>query len=161
MRPLILITTASCVFSVGAAAQTSLHDLSFMTGCWQGPADGAGMVIEERYTAPSDNVMLGTTRYLKDGGTVQFEFTLLRDEDGIAMFPYPGGRQSDIAFRLTHVAAAADGTVRAMFEAPEHDFPKRIMYTGNTVYLEANIDGGEGTNSKRWRMTRTACELAR
>ena len=99
MRSLILVTTGSFAMAGIATAQATLFDLSFMAGCWQGDADTSGpLVIEERYTPPSGNVMLGTTRYLKQGKAVQFEFTLLRDSDGVELLPYPGGHPSMMPF---------------------------------------------------------------
>ena len=56
-----------------AQSRSSLHDLAFMSGCWTGP-DANGATIEEHYTTPSNNLILGTTRYLRDG------LAQLRDE---------------------------------------------------------------------------------
>ncbi|HEU4524290.1 MAG TPA: DUF6265 family protein, partial [Gemmatimonadales bacterium] len=38
----------------------TLADLAFMAGCWRGPS-GDGVTIEEYYTAPSENLMLGVS----------------------------------------------------------------------------------------------------
>lgn len=138
-------------------AQHALSDLGFMSGCWEG-SFGSGErqgVIEERYTSPSINIMLGTTRYLREGAAVQFEFTLIEaGEGGVAMTPYPRGNRSEHSFRLTTV----DGR-RAVFEAPEHDFPKRIIYDGGVEgMLSATIDGGEGSaQGSTWRMSSVKC----
>jgi len=81
-----------------AAQDLKLADLSFMTGCWNGPFESRGEqgVIQERYSRPSQNVMLGTTQYLIGARTVQFELTtILLGDSGIVMTPYPGGRASD------------------------------------------------------------------
>ena len=134
-----------------------LRDLSFMTGCWEGAfqsSQGEG-VIEEHYTTPSDNVILGTTRYLARDGTAQFEFALIqKDSTGIRLIPYPGGRRSEDAFRLTSVGDAA-----AVFEAPEHDFPKRIIYRRDEKgALVARVDGGPNDPDGRgWTMSPAPC----
>ncbi|NNM04550.1 MAG: hypothetical protein HKO65_05555 [Gemmatimonadetes bacterium] len=139
----------------------SLADLAFMSGCWNGSFqshDGEG-VIEEHYTSPSENVILGTTRYLLDGRAVQFELTTLRaGEDGvITMLPYPGGERSPDGFRLTRVIRTGEA-VEAVFEAPEHDFPKRVIYRGDGDELVARIDGGEGSDqASTWEMRPVAC----
>lgn len=136
-----------------AAAQT-LSDLAFMAGCWEGQA-GGGTVIEEHYTTPSSNLMLGTTRYLRDGATRQFEFTrITAGRDGVVLLPFPGGTASADPFRLTTVEAD-----RAVFEAPEHDFPKRIIYRRDADgSLVARIDGGEGSDqASEWRMDAAPC----
>lgn len=72
VRPAILgLMTFGAVFARPLGAQVSdtlsaptLHDLAFMTGHWNGAFQGRNGegVIEEQYTSPSDNVMLGTTR---------------------------------------------------------------------------------------------------
>lgn len=147
-------------FSVGFAAaataqeaQTDLNAVAFMSGCWEGTFQsrkGPG-VMEEQYTEPSENVMLGTTRYMVDGRTTQFELTVIRltDDGALLLTPYPGGERSAHSFRLT---TAGDG--RAVFEAPEHDFPKRIIYERiATDSLKATIDDGEGgSRSASWEL---------
>ena len=133
----------------------SVSDLAFMSGCWRGSfqANGATGTVEERYTPPSENVILGTTRYLLDGRTVQFEFLLIRsDDDGVSMLPYPDGKPSHDAFLLVEVAEG-----HAVFEALEHDFPKRIIYRRDNGELVARIDGGAGTDGREWRMSGVDC----
>jgi len=151
---LILIMGSGAV----AAAQDVRSDLkavAFMSGCWEGSFQsrkGPG-VMEEQYTTPSENVMLGTTRYMVDGRTTQFELTVIRltEDGGVLLIPYPGGDRSEHSFRLT---AVSEG--RAVFEAPEHDFPKRIIYARITAdTLRATIDdGADGSRSTSWELWR-------
>ncbi len=132
----------------------SLDDLAFLSGCWEGPLSRGG-AIEEFYSAPSDNLIVGTTRYLRDGHTVMFEFSsIVHDSTGIVLWPYPRGNKSADGFRLTNV----DGH-GAIFEAPEHDFPKRISYIIESpdvriARIDDSTDGGQATE---WRMERVAC----
>ncbi|HLS47992.1 MAG TPA: hypothetical protein VK012_05695 [Gemmatimonadales bacterium] len=51
------------------------------------------------------------------------------------------------------------GPDSALFEAPEHDFPRRIRYTrGTDGALTALIDGGEGSDRvQEWRMKPMSC----
>jgi hypothetical protein len=161
MRTALLALTATAV-SVPLVAQESptIADLAFMSGCWEGRF-GDGGTIEEHYTTPSENVMLGTTRYLLDGSAVQFELTTIRrDADGtVGLRPYPGGQPSPHTFELTRVDPSPTPT--ATFEAPENDFPTRIVYRRDPDEpgtLVARIDNGEGsTESQEWRMTHTPC----
>jgi hypothetical protein len=55
----------------------TLARLDFMTGCWEGTfqAERGSGTIEEHYTSPSDNLVLGTTRYILEGRTVMWEFS--------------------------------------------------------------------------------------
>ncbi len=153
----VLLMLATITPQETRTAEPSLGDLTFMTGCWEGTfqsSQGEG-VIEEHYSTPSDNVMLGTTRYLLQNRTQQYEFALIqRDSTGIHLVPYPGGVRSEAAFRLTSVEGAA-----AVFEAPEHDFPKRIMYRrGDKGTLVAHIDGGpDDTDGRGWTLSPAPC----
>jgi len=146
--PLLLL-----VLTTSGEGQT-LDDLAFLSGCWEGPLSRGG-VIEEFYSAPSDNLIVGTTRYLRDGHTVMFEFSsIVHDSTGIVLWPYPRGNKSADGFRLTNV----DGH-GAVFEAPEHDFPKRISYLIESADVRiARIDDGtENGQATEWRLTRVSC----
>ncbi len=139
----------------GVAGRQDLADLSFMAGCWEGSfsSSGAGGTIEEHYTAPTDNVMLGTTRYIVDGITTMFEFTKIeRDSAGVVLTPYPRGRPSEHGFRLTR-----SGAEEAVFEAPGHDFPKRIIYRKLGEWLVARIDDGSDGKAQEWTMEAASC----
>lgn len=132
----------------------TLDDLAFLSGCWEGPLSSGG-VIEEFYSAPSDNLIVGTTRYLRDGRTVMFEFTsIVHDSSGIVLWPYPRGHKSTDGFRLTSI----DGH-GAVFEAPEHDFPKRISYIVESpnIHIARIDDGTDGGQATEWRLERVAC----
>lgn len=154
----LLALIAAGTGTLDAQAPPPLTSLSFMAGCWEGTfraRTGETGVIEEHYTAPSDNVMLGTTRYLLNGVTTQFELTSIRlGEQGVVLLPYPGGRPSADGFTLTHASGSS-----ATFEAPEHDFPKRITYRAESPdRIVARIDdGSEDGRATEWRMERRSC----
>lgn len=153
------LISAMLAVSPCASAQVSstatLNDLAFMAGCWRGDfANGAA--LEEFYTQPSDNLILGLSRFMRGNRAVQHEFSrITADPSGIALLPFPGGKPSEHAFRLTSIESG-----RALFEAPEHDFPKRIRYSkGDDGFLTARIDGGEGDSRvQEWRMRPVGCE---
>lgn len=139
----------------GRSASAGLADFAFMAGCWEGTfqAERGSGIIEEHYTSPSENLMLGTTRYLLEGRTVMFEFAKLEAADGgIVLTPYPRGQPSEHGFKLTQVAEGD-----ATFEAPEHDFPKRIRYRRDGETLVARIDDGAGGVESEWRMEAAPC----
>ena len=123
----------------------ALDGLAFLSGCWRGEF-GSGMAIEETWTEADSDVMLATTRYLRAGRTVEFEFSRIQaDSAGIALVPYPQGRMSD-AFPLDSVAAGL-----AVFANPAHDFPKRIIYRRSGETLTARIE--DDTRGREWAMT--------
>jgi len=154
----LLLALAVLVPEWGARAQEpprpSLDDLEFMAGCWRGEFGGDG-VIEESYMRPAGGLMLGTTRFLRNGRAVEHEFArIVEDSAGVFLRPFPGGSPSPARFRLT----AADGRT-AVFEAPEHDFPKRIVYRENADGTHtARVDAGEGSEeSREWVMRPVGC----
>ena len=74
--------------------------------------------------------------------------------DGIYYVAHPKGQCPGTDFKLTRASAT-----EAVFENPQHDFPKRIMYRKNgDDALNASIDGGEGTKAMSFtyqRMNKT------
>lgn len=136
--------------------EAALARLDFMTGCWEGSfqAERGSGIVEERYTSPTENLMLGTTRYLLEGRTVMWEFSKLEASDGaIVLTPFPRGVPSEHAFAMTELG---DGEV--VFEAPEHDFPKRILYRRDGERLIARIDDGTDEMVSEWEMEPVRCD---
>ncbi len=133
----------------------SLEGLAFLSGCWRGTFGGGAGIMEEFYTLPSANLMLGTTRFLRDGRAVQYEFTRIdADSSGVVMTPYPGGSPSPDDFRLTTLTAHL-----AIFESPEHDYPTRIIYRANADGTRtARIDGGpDDADGREWHLSPVSC----
>ena len=134
----------------------TLGQLDFMTGCWEGTfqAEQGSGIIEEHYTSPSDNLMLGTTRYILEGRTVMWEFSKVEESEGeVVLTPFPRGQPSEHAFRMTSV-----GEEEVLFEAPDHDFPKRISYRRDDQRLIARIDDGTDETVDRWEMKPAPCD---
>ena len=138
--------------TVHAQARSPLHDLAFMSGCWTGP-DANGTTIEEHYTTPSNNLILGTTRYLRDGLTRSFEFTMIGNvAGGSHLIPHPGGKAS---VTFTEKERAAN---RVVWENLAHDFPQRIIYQRVSAdSLVARIESADGARGSSWRMGRAEC----
>ena len=136
-----------------------LDALSFMTGCWRG-AFGGGQAgpgtIEEYYSTPTSNMIIGVTRFMRGGRTVDFEFTrIMASDSGVTLMPQPRGRPPT-SFRMT-----ASDSLSAVWENPAHDFPQKISYRRiGTDSLVAAIEGpGQGGRTQRmeWRMARARC----
>jgi len=128
----------------------SISELSWMSGDWQSPAGGRSQV-EEHWTKPAGASMMGMSRTVVGEKTAEFEYLRIEQRtDGIYYVAHPKARCPGTDFRLTRSSAS-----EAVFENPQHDFPKRIIYrrTGNDS-LTASIDGGEGTKSMAFPMQR-------
>ena len=88
--------------------------------------------------------MLGMSRSVAGEKTVEFEYLRIEQRaDGIYYVAHPKAQCPGTDFKLTR---ATSGEV--VFENPDHDFPKRIIYrkTGDDA-ITASIDGGEGTRA--------------
>ena len=127
-----------------AATQTpTLVDLAWMIGDWQ-TAPGARRQIEEHWTTAAGGTMMGMGRTVAGDKTVEFEYLRIEQRaEGIFYVAHPKARCPGTDFKLTRVS----GT-EAVFENPQHDFPKRVIYRkADGDSLTATIDGGEGTKA--------------
>ena len=88
--------------------------------------------------------MLGMSRTVAGDKTVEFEYLRIEQRaDGIYYVAHPKARYPGTDFKLTRASAT-----EAVFENPQHDFPKRIIYRKiSDDALTASLDGGEGTKS--------------
>ena len=138
-----------------AFARIPLDTLSWMSGCWRGDA-GSGTAIEEQYSAPTANQILGTTRYVRDGRSIDFEFTsITSDSTGITLNAQPRG-VPPTPFTLDSLTASF-----ARWSNPHHDFPQRIQYSRlHHDTLVARIEGpgsNESPRASEWRLHRVRC----
>lgn len=131
----------------GTAQTPTLEAVAFMAGTWCSSGGPDATVIEEHYTSPSANLVLGTTRYLRGGTTVGYEVTRIEmDSTGVVLTPAPSG-QAPVPFPLVEASPGS-----AVFENPDHDFPVRIEYRRRWDTLVARATGGDGEGPE-WRMT--------
>jgi len=88
--------------------------------------------------------MLGMSRTVAGDKTVEFEYLRIEQrEDGIYYVAHPKARCPGTDFKLTRLSSS-----EVVFENPQHDFPKRIIYRKTSEgVLTASIDAGEGTKS--------------
>jgi hypothetical protein len=136
------------------AAAPGIDKLAWLAGCWQGQFGEAGTV--EQWLPPAGGTMLGMSRTVKQGKTVDFEFMQLREQDGtLAFIPQPSGRPPAV-FRLLRM-----GEADAVFEDPERDFPRRIAYARqDATHLLASLEGSKNGELRRveFAFVRVGCE---
>lgn len=130
-------------------SRPTLGDLAWMAGSWSG-TDRRGVEMEEHWTAPKGNSMIGVHRDVGKGRTLLFEFLRIEQQgDQIVYLSMPNGRSPATPFPLKE----ATGT-RVVFENAAHDFPQRIIYwkDGNDLRarIEGTINGKEGSQEWRW-----------
>ena len=132
-------------------AQTpALTDIAWIAGDWQ-TAPGGRRQIEEHWTNVAGGSMMGVSRTVAGEKTVEFEYLRIEQrDDGIYYVAHPKARCPGTDFKLTRASAS-----EAIFENPQHDFPKRIIYRkGEDDSLSASIDGGEGTKAMSFSFRR-------
>ena len=136
---------------VALSPQTpTIADLSWIAGDWQ-TAPGGRAQIEEHWTNVAGGSMMGMSRTVAGEKTVEFEYLRIEQRtDGVYYVAHPKARCPGTDFKLTK-----SSTSEAVFENPQHDFPKRIIYrkTGDDS-LTASIDGGEGTQAMSFAFQR-------
>ena len=141
---MLILSILTLFFITQASTQTpALADLSWISGDWQ-TAPGGRAQIEEHWTQPAGASMMGMGRTVASNKTVEFEYLRIEQRaDGIYHVAHPKGRCPGTDFKLTRASAT-----EAVFENPQHDFPKRVIYRkGSDDAMTATVDGGEGTKA--------------
>lgn len=150
---LLLIAAAACVAPASATAP-AVAALGWLTGCWQrnDAEPGSG----EQWTEVAGGTLLGVSRTIRGGRTIEYEFVLIREgSDGRLVYvAHPSGQA---AAEFTSTRVARDEVV---FANPDHDFPQRIGYRRTGRDLLAWIEGpaDEGTRRIEFPMRRRACD---
>ncbi|HEV2841812.1 MAG TPA: DUF6265 family protein [Chthoniobacterales bacterium] len=100
----------------------TINDLAWLKGCWT--SSRSGRATTEHWLKPEGGTMLGISRTVAEGKTVEFEFMQIREEpgDGIFFIAKPSG-QPEATFKLIK-----GGAREVIFENPQHDFPQRVIY---------------------------------
>ena len=113
---------------------TSIDRLSWLAGCWS--RERANGMTEEHWMSPRGGTMLGMSRTVRDGRTVEFEFVQIRPSEGTLVYDARPSGQPAARFALKSMT---DDTV--VFENPSHDFPQRIIYRRTVDGVAARIEG--------------------
>lgn len=152
---LLQFLAAAIVMALPPQAQktATTGDVAFMSGCWRLEANGR--TIEEHWLAPSGGSLMGVSRTVAGGKTVEYEFLQIRDmPEGLTYIAKPSGQPEA---RFTLLSSTADEVV---FENAAHDFPQRIRYRRvGADMLQARIEGTMNGKSRGmdFPFTRAAC----
>jgi hypothetical protein len=132
--------------------------VSWLTGCWM--HEETGFRRDEQWMEPRGGTMIGMSRTVAGGETVEHELLRIETRDGtgtegrLAFVALPSG-QAEASFFQAELSDSM-----AVFEAPEHDFPQRITYRHLARGLAvATIEGEEDgiTRVIEFPMTKTNC----
>jgi hypothetical protein len=100
----------------------TINDLAWLKGCWS--LSRNGRETTEHWLKPAGGTMLGISRTVADGKTVEFEFTQIRqDANGVIVFIAKPSGQPEATFKMIKGNAN-----EVIFENPQHDFPQRVIY---------------------------------
>jgi hypothetical protein len=128
----------------GAAPKPTLQTVSWLAGEWS--LEKNGRVVTEMWMAPEGGAMLGMSRTVAHGKTVEYEFIVLRqDAAGDIFYVAKPSGQAETSFKLVRASAT-----EVVFENPQHDFPQRVSYTLKPDgSLLAAIEGQKNGKTRR------------
>jgi len=121
-------------------ATISLAALAWLGGSWI--IDDGKQRVEEFWSAPADDSMIGMSRTLRDGKTQSFEFMRIASRpDGVFFIAQPRGKPP-----VEFVLQSWDGAQAVFVNPGNGDHLKRIVYRRNadgtlTARIEGDNDG--------------------
>jgi hypothetical protein len=122
LLPLAIVLLTAAAHAQAPAAKPTLQDLAWLAGHWR--IEQADRVVDEHWMAPAGDLMMGMARNVQAGKVREYEFTLLRQEpNGDIVYVASPSKQSEATFKLTSLRNG-----EAVFENPQHDFPKKVVY---------------------------------
>jgi hypothetical protein len=127
--------------ALAATPSADIDKLAFMAGCWTF-ARPNGSKVDEQWFAPAGGAMVGMSRTVRDGKLRDYEFMrILPGDDGKLRYVVIPSGQPESTFPVKDIASGS-----VTFEAPEHDFPQRILYRlvdkdTLTARIEGSING--------------------
>jgi uncharacterized protein DUF6265 len=130
----LFLLSGSSLFS----EPVDLTAFEWLAGVWEMNRDGR--LVEEHWSTPSANALIGMSRTVKDGRTIEFEFLRIEKRgDDCFYVPQPNGRPP-VAFKLVSSSGG-----RFVFENTSgEDRVNRIEYrrvSGDV--LEARVEGAQ------------------
>lgn len=140
--------------SIQAHSQGAETYLGILSGCWSGEFDGT--VIEERWDKLAGGLMLGTAKTVKGNVAAEFEFLKIQVNEGNVTFtPYINGAEAS-TFQLNEAASSA---TKLVFENPQNDFPKKIIYakSGSALDIELSGDSASGAMNVQYSLNSMNC----
>jgi hypothetical protein len=147
------------ILGVAGNAQTlssKIEDVSWLAGCWERFDPSKDLQISEQWMKPAGGTMFGTGRTVKNGKTVDFEFTRIEQRpEGLFYVARPAANKEDTDFKLIR-----SGKSEVVFENLAHDFPQRVMYRREDENLFARIEGNRNGKAVGvdFPMKRQSCE---
>ena len=143
MMNLGLVAAAICAASLISCrnpAKEQLSKLAWLEGSWEGVSGET--VMREKWNKVNDALMTGSAHVLVEKDTVFSErIRIMAVDTSVLYVVFIPGVPDSTSFALTSYE-----NDEAVFENPDHDFPKRIVYrkVGSDslyAYIEGPVDG--------------------
>ena len=151
VRTLFFLTALLAGSAALPAQVTDLHSVAWLSGDWQSVTPNN--LVEERWTAPAGNMMVGLSHASRDGKTRSFEYLRLELRGSDIFYIASPNAKKVAEFKL--VEATADHLV---FEGGD-DHVQRVSYRREGPdRITARIDGkmnGEAFNEEIHYVRRT------
>jgi len=151
----VCLVVVVAIASLGAKAQQGSTELPrWLSGCWE--LRSGARLIEERWTTPRGGLMLGTSRTSRNDSIVEYEQVRIETRAGRVYYVASPSRQATTEFTATSLLDSI-----AVFENPEHDFPKKVIYRRlSSDSIVASIEGPRGgqTRTISFPYRRVSCD---
>jgi hypothetical protein len=121
------------------ADASPVDSLAWLAGCWE--HEEPDFRREEQWMRPAGGTLVGMSRSVADGRTVEYEYLRIESRDGILVYVASPSGQAETVFTLEELT---DRSVS--FAAPGHDFPQRIVYERMSprsvlAWIEGEVEG--------------------
>jgi hypothetical protein len=146
------MSTVPFVLAAALLQAPAPADVAWLAGCWELTRNGRH--VFEQWTGVEGGTLLGVSRTVSAGRTVEYEFMLIRaGEHGLDYVAKPSG-QPEATFTAARASAG-----EVVFENAAHDFPQRVFYRRDGDRLLAGIEGAVNGQTRRveYPYTKAAC----
>lgn len=120
-RFLKLLCVLGTVLPLPLYAQSTINDVSWLSGCWQAVGGDAGS--EEHWLTPAGGSMLGIARTVHGGKTVAYEYMRIHEEKNALIFTAKPSGKAEASFLLLSLDKQ-----KVVFENLRPEFPQRVIY---------------------------------
>ncbi len=129
----LLLAAVLCTMPVLAE---TIQDVAWMAGSWSGVMGRT--TVEEHWIKPAGKAMLSVGRVVSGDRMVLFEYLRIIERDGGLVYIAQPKGAPPTEFKATSVKPN-----EVVFENPQHDNPKKILYRlepDGTLYAETSGD---------------------
>ena len=122
LMAVVLIVAVTAAFEVSAQEEENqIARLDWLGGCWEQTSPHG--TRQEQWMAPLGKTMVGMSRTVVGGRTIEHEYMRIEERDGALVYIALPSGQREASFKQIELT---DSSV--VFEDPAHDFPQRIRY---------------------------------